>query len=95
MRIDVRAYLFFEVLFFEERFFVPFLEPFFDGTLAPSFRASDNPIAIACFLLVTFLPERPLFNVPRFRSCIAFSTFLPAFLLYLGICIPPGPKLYS
>lgn len=69
-----------------ERFF----ELFF-GTLAPSFRASDNPIAIACFLLVTFLPDRPLFNVPRFRSCIAFSTFLLAFLPYLATgSLPPG-----
>jgi hypothetical protein len=29
------------------------------GTLAPSRRASESPIAIACFRLVTFLPERP------------------------------------
>ena len=28
----------------------------FLGTLAPLFRASDSPIAIACFLLVTFFP---------------------------------------
>ena len=54
----------------------------FLGTLAPLFRASDSPIAIACFLLVTFFPDRPLFNVPCFRSCIAFSTFSDAFLPY-------------
>jgi hypothetical protein len=75
--------------FFEERFFDPFfdpfLEPFFAGTFPPSLRASESPIAIACFLLVTFLPDRPLFSVPRFRSCIAFSTFSPAFFPYLGI----------
>jgi len=58
-----------------------FAEDFLRGTLAPVFRASDNPIAIACFLLVTFLPERPLFSVPAFRSCIALSTFFDAFLL--------------
>jgi hypothetical protein len=39
----------------------------------PFFRASDRPIAIACFLLVTFLPL-PLFNVPRLRRRIADST---------------------
>ena len=32
------------------------------GTFAPDRRASDRPIAIACLRLVTFLPERPLFN---------------------------------
>ncbi len=62
-----------------------FEEDFLRGTLAPSFRASDNPIAIACFLLVTFLPDLPLFNVPSFRSCIALLTLLAAFLPYLAI----------
>jgi len=37
-----------------------FFETFFFGTLAPARRASDNPIAIACLRLVTFLPDRPL-----------------------------------
>ena len=46
-------------LFFDEDFLL--------GTLPPAFLASDNPIAIACFLLVTFLPE-PLFNFPFFFS---------------------------
>ena len=91
-------YFFLEVRFFDERFLPPFFElflppffePFFelflaDGTLAPSSRASDRPIAIACFRLVTFLPERPLFYSPRFISCMARSTFLPAFLPYLAI----------
>src|SRR5437763_8676540 len=68
------AHLFFEDFFFEDFFF---------GTLPPSFRACDRPIAIACFLLVTFLPDLPLFSVPCFRSCIAFSTFSPAFAPYL------------
>lgn len=90
---------FLEELFLEERFFVdrflpaffePFFDPFFDplrgGTFAPASRASESPIAIACFLLVTFLPERPLFKVPCLRSCIARSTFSLAFLPYLAIC---------
>src|SRR5262249_52288490 len=75
-----------------------FFELFFFGTLSPSLRASDRPIAIACFLLVTFLPDRPLFNVPCFRSCMAFSTFLPAFLPYFAISATPPwfvLKIYS
>jgi hypothetical protein len=52
-------------------------EDFFGGgTLPPAARASDNPIAIACLRLVTFLPDRPDFKVPRFRSCIARCTLL-------------------
>src|SRR5216684_7126623 len=62
-----------------------FDEDFLRGTFPPAFRASDSPIAIACFLLVTFLPERPLFNVPVLRSCIAFSTFSAAFFPYLAM----------
>jgi hypothetical protein len=49
-----------------------FLDDFFFGALAPFFRAFESPIAIACFLLVTFLPDFPLFKVPFFRSRIAF-----------------------
>jgi hypothetical protein len=45
------------------------------GTFAPALRASDNPIAMACFRLVTFFLDRPLRNVPSFISCIARSTF--------------------
>lgn len=100
------SYHFFDERFFDEPFFVdrffepffdPFLEPFFEpflaGTFPPSRRASDSPIAIACFLLVTFLPERPLFNVPSLRSCIAFSTFSLAFFPYLAIAVTsPGPS---
>src|SRR5882724_10073237 len=70
------AHLFFEDFFFEDFLF---------GTLPPSFRASDKPIAIACFLLVTFLPDLPLFRVPSLRSCIAFLTFFCAFFPYLAI----------
>jgi len=43
---------------------------------------------MACFLLVTFLPDLPLFNVPFFRLRIAFSTDSPAFLLYFAIETP-------
>jgi hypothetical protein len=66
--------------FFEDDFFDDFLEDDFfddflrDGTLPPSRRASERPIAIACFRLFTFFPELPLFSVPCLRSCIAFST---------------------
>jgi hypothetical protein len=62
-----------------------FEEDFLRGTLAPARRAWDNPMAIACFRLLTFLPDRPLFRVPFFRSRIAFSTFSDAFLLYFAI----------
>src|SRR5689334_22615829 len=85
--------------FFEEDFFEDFLDPFFEdpffGTLSPSARASDKPIAIACFLLVTFLPDLPLFSVPCLRSCIAFSTFFEAFLPYLAISHPLCLKYWT
>jgi hypothetical protein len=68
---------------FRDYFF--FEEDFLGGTLPPARRAWDNPMAIACFLLLTFLPDRPLLKVPFFRSCIAFSTFSDAFLPYLAI----------
>src|SRR5262249_17777764 len=55
------------------------------GTLAPAFRASDKPMAIACLRLLTFLPDRPLFKVPRFLSCIALLTLLAAFFPYLAM----------
>lgn len=42
----------------------------------PERLASDSPIAIACFLLFTFLPLL-LFSLPRLNSCISLSTFLP------------------
>src|SRR5262245_29981989 len=48
------------------------------GTRAPLLRASDRPIAIACLRLVTFLPERPLRNVPALRFFMARLTFLAA-----------------
>jgi hypothetical protein len=66
------------------------LEDFFDGTLPPSRRASESPMAIACFRLFTVFPERPLFNVPRLRSCIALRTLLCAFLPYLAMHTSAG-----
>lgn len=74
-----------------------FFEDFLDGTLPPSFRACESPIAIACFRLFTFLPE-PLFSVPFLRSCMAFSTFSDALLPYLAmvtlqLVADPGPFL--
>ena len=54
------------------------------GTFAPFFRASDRPIAIACFRLVTFPPRPPLplRNVPAFSRRMALSTLLLAASLY-------------
>ena len=54
------------------------LRTFFFGTLAPRLRASERPIAIACFRLLTFLPERPLLSVPALRFFIARLTLLAA-----------------
>src|ERR1700730_3860593 len=49
-------------------------------------------MAIACLRLFTVLPDRPLFRIPRFFSCIALRTFLPAALPYLrAIVRPPLP----
>jgi hypothetical protein len=69
---------FFEDDFFDEDFFAL-------GTFAPALRASESPMAMACLRLFTFFPERPLFNVPSFRSCIADATLLCAFLPYLAM----------
>ena len=61
----------------------------FFGTLAPSRRASDKPMAIACFGLVTFLPLRPIRSLPFFISCISSWTFSPARGLYF---LPPDER---
>lgn len=55
------------------------------GIFAPFFRASDSPMAIACFRLVTFppVPPFPERSVPRFFRFIALSTLLLALLPYL------------
>jgi len=59
----------------------------FRGTLAPFFRASDNPMAMACLRLLTVLPLRPLFSDPRFIRCMADFTFLPAEAPYLRLLL--------
>lgn len=64
-----------------------FFAGFSAGTFLPSFRASERPIAIACFLLLTFCPELPLFNVPFFRLCNARATFFVAALEYFRAMI--------
>ena len=76
------AFFFEAVLFFGAAFF--FAALFFFGTLAPSLRASDSPIAIACFRLVTLRPLL-LLRVPRFFSRMTSSTFSPARLEYFAI----------
>ena len=55
------------------------------GTFPPARRASDKPMAIACFLLFTRLPERPLLSVPCLRLCIARLTLRWAFFPYLAM----------
>ena len=50
--------------------------------MAPSLRALDKPIAIACFGLRTFRCDRPDSSLPRFISCIARPTLAEAFGLY-------------
>jgi hypothetical protein len=67
------------------------------GTFAPFLRASERPIAIACFRLVTFFPLLPLLRVPFLRLRMALSTvlwaFLPYFLATEASFLPPegGP----
>lgn len=68
--------------FFAERFDLR-------GTFAPFFRASLSPIAIACFRLVTFLPE-PLFSVPFFFRRIVEPTFFEAAFPYLAMVVSPS-----
>src|SRR5437868_2718976 len=57
---------------------------FFLGTLAPFLRASDRPIAMACFRLFTRPPFPPFpdLSVPRFLRRMALSTVFPAALPY-------------
>jgi hypothetical protein len=67
------------------RFFAAFF-----GTFLPSALASESPIAIACLRLLTFLPDRPLFNVPALRFFIARPTLADAFFEYfLAMIILP------
>jgi hypothetical protein len=46
------------------------------GTFFPFFRASESPMAMACFLLLTAppLPPLPRFSLPFFLRCIARFT---------------------
>ncbi len=57
---------------------MPSAYDFFAGTFLPSFRALERPMAIACFLLVTFLSLSLLRNLPSFLAFISVSTFLLA-----------------
>lgn len=57
------------------------MELFFRGTFFPFDRASDRPIAIACFLLFTVRPL-PDLSVPFLRRRIALSTSLLALSEY-------------
>jgi hypothetical protein len=52
--------------------------------LAPFFRASFKPMAIACLRLVTLRPD-PLFSVPRLRRRIADFTVFDAPLPYFAM----------
>jgi len=61
-----------------------FLPVFFRGTLAPFFRASDSPIAIACLRLFTVRPL-PDLRVPFLRRRIALATRLDAAGPYLRL----------
>jgi hypothetical protein len=58
---------------------------FLRGTLAPFFRASERPIAMACFLLFTVLPDPPDLSVPALRLRIARFTLFWAAFPYLAI----------
>jgi hypothetical protein len=74
--------LFFDALLFDALFFDAL---FFLGTFAPSFLASERPIAIACLGLVTFLPLLPLLSSPSFISRIDLSTLSCDFFEYFAI----------
>jgi len=85
---------FFDADFFDADFFdADFVDAdffdadFFGGTFAPARRASDNPMAIACLRLLTFLPEPPLRSVPSLRSCMTFLTFACAFFPYFAMSL--------
>lgn len=92
MKERPRAF-FHRVYFFVRRFVVRFEDDVFDffrdvflfGTLSPSRRASERPIATACLRLFTFLPLRPDLSVPRLYSRMTFLTFLEAAFPYFAI----------
>lgn len=56
------------------------------GTLSPSRRASESPMAIACFGFVTFLLLLPMRSLPSFISCSSSCTFSCVFRPYF---LPP------
>jgi hypothetical protein len=65
-------------------FRVDFFAPRLRGTLAPFARASESPIAIACFRLFTFRPL-PLLSVPFLRRRIVLATRFDADFPYLRV----------
>jgi len=77
-----------------------FLPVLFRGTFAPFLRASESPIAIACFRLFTFRPL-PDLSVPFLRRRIALATRFcaagPYFLLpedfFAAILVPPWGEM--
>jgi hypothetical protein len=83
-QVDRLAFFAFFVL---RDFFADFFADFLAGTFFPSLRASERPIAMACFRLLTVLPDRPLFSVPFLRLCMARLTFFAAPLEYFRTMI--------
>jgi uncharacterized protein YjbI with pentapeptide repeats len=85
--------VFFAVDFFAADFFgadfllADFFDAAFFGTFAPSFLASESPMAIACSRLLTLppFPPGPERSFPSFFSCITSSTFSCAFFEYLAV----------
>jgi hypothetical protein len=65
------------------------LLPRFGGTFLPFLRASDSPMAMACLLLLTFLPLLPLLSVPRLRLRMLRSTSLEALREYRRAMVIP------
>ncbi len=55
------------------------------GIFAPLRLASESPMAMACFLVLTRVPLFPLFKLPVFSLCIARLTDRCALLPYLAI----------
>src|SRR5207237_7692080 len=67
---------------------------FLRGTLAPFLRASESPMAMACFRLWTLFFDLPLFSFPRLNLCIALLTvFCDFFPYFLAICSSTAPDL--
>jgi hypothetical protein len=83
-------------VFEEERVLEDDLDPedldrvcFFGGTLAPFLRASESPMAMACFRLRTVFPLRPLCSFPFFLFSIACLTDSCDFFPYRAMFSPP------